>query len=208
VVSAHPLLVDALSELFARTSDLRVTDVASDVEQAVSLWQQHEHDLIVTSIRLLGRRGDGLGLLAKVRLLNPQVRVLILGDDPDPRVAHDALSRGAVGYMRTTTTSTEVLSCVRDALSGRTACDRETSSALMGTMFGRFPHQRSPLLTPRESEILKLMTTLDSTSDRSLGTALHLSPQTVKSHVSSILNKLQVSDRGAAVGRAMRDALV
>jgi two-component system, NarL family, nitrate/nitrite response regulator NarL len=88
---------------------------------------------------------------------------------------------------------------------GRTFLSVEVQHAVVGEIRVR-EHDPRPLLSPREHEVLRRVA--DGQSTPAIGAAIHLSVSTVKTHLAHLYDKLEVSDRAAAVAEAMRRGLI
>ena len=133
------------------------------------------------------------------------VQVLMLTAYTDSELVYDAIAAGARGYL------------LKD-VDRRTICDAITAVARGNTVFSpglhdgiaeqirAHRHDPRPRLSPREREILTLAA--EGRSGPEIARILFLSPSTVKTHLANIYDKLDVSDRAAAVAKALREGVL
>jgi two-component system nitrate/nitrite response regulator NarL len=137
---------------------------------------------------------DGLG-----------TRVILIAADPPSDVVYTAIAAGAAGYLTTGVDSRQLCEAISAVARGRTVLAPELQAGLAGQIRRREVPNR-PLLSARERETLKLIA--EGLSAPAIGKRLHLSTGTVKSHLTQLYCKLDVSDRAAAVAQAMRRGLL
>jgi len=156
---------------------------------------------------------DGLEVLNVVKAASSGTRVLMLTAHENPGYLTKAIALGASGYIvKRPPTLKSLGETVRLALEGdATIVDQELlveAAKLAQSSKDEFSAPSPPSisdLTPQEREVLNLIT--KGLSNDEIGTSLHISLNTVKTHVSSILQKLQVSDRTQAAIFALRQGL-
>lgn len=130
--------------------------------------------------------------------LGANVRVLLLGPNAsDTRLVASLLLAGAVGYLSEDVTPSVLRKAVMTVLQGEYWVSR---SALSELVRGLLSVQSSPRLTPRELEVLELLS--DNQSNRAIAQILGITHETVRWHLRAIYTKLGVRDRSAAVERA------
>lgn len=167
---------------------------AASLEQALACPSEEIH-LLLLDIQLDGLNGlDGIALL-KHRW--PMAKVLVVSASQDAQVAREALARGAVGFISKTETPGRMLQQVAEALGSR-AADVSLDPAAV--------RNEGKRLTPRQCEVLELL--CQGLSNKMIGRRLNLSEHTVRGHVQTTLQALQVSSRSEAAFVARRMGLV
>jgi two-component system nitrate/nitrite response regulator NarL len=119
--------------------------------------------------------------------------------------AYELLALGAAGCVLSNTTADELGRAIVQVAAGRTFLCPAVQDALVGEIRVR-EREPGPLLSPREHEILRSVA--DGQSTPAIAQAMHLSISTVKTHLNHAYDKLEVSDRAAAVATAMRRGLI
>jgi DNA-binding NarL/FixJ family response regulator len=177
------LLVDAGEEVVA---------TAGDAEEAMAAVAEHRPDIVVTDVRMPPSFTDeGLRAAIAIRAAWPEVAVLVLSQWVEERYATELLagSTVGVGYLLKDRVADvrDFVDAVRRVGAGGTALDPDVVSQLLATS-----RHRSPLdaLTPRETEVLKLMA--EGRSNSAIAAALVVSDGAVEKHVSNIFMKLDL----------------
>ncbi len=190
VVDDHPVLRSGLSRLLGLEPDIAVVAEASSGKQAVAEWQASRPD--VALVDLLMPVLDGAETISRIRGVDPAARALILSSSESAMDAERAERAGACGYLTKESDAREIAAAIREVHAGGTGVRR---GCLRGPAC-----TTDDMLTPREREVLSLLR--HGASNAQIGRALAISELTVKSHIRSLMDKLQASDRTGVVGRA------
>jgi two-component system nitrate/nitrite response regulator NarL len=198
-----PVYLDGLAAAIGRASDLDLVATCSDGPQALERLRSAPPDVAVLDLSMprMGARGI-LEELAGEGLPCP---VLVLSVHLGGQEVHDCLSLGASGYVAKDADRAEICDAIRAVAAGRTVVSGEA----LASMSAELQHRRTAetgLLTPREGEILGMLA--KGTSAPDIAAQLHLSTATVKTHLHNLYEKLDVSDRAAAVAAGMRRGLI
>ena len=149
--------------------------------------------------------GDGVEAIGAVAAAAPGARVLVLSSFSDDERIFAAVQAGAAGYLLKDVEPDRLAEAIRDVHAGRPALHPDVAARLMR----RVADPSGPLrerLTPREGEVLQLL--VEGCANKQIARRLRITEKTVKTHVSSILQKLGVADRTAAAVLAIRQGLV
>ena len=201
IVDDHRMFVDSLVRLLEDEVDLDVVAVASSIAEAIHGVRVHAPEVVLLDYRLPD--GDAPACIAQLRMMAPDVRVLVmtgLGDDATLAAARDAGCAGVLTKDR----------AARDLVEGIRAVAAGEPMAVPGTS----PHADArsdrrlvdPGLTPREREVLEELAAGKSTDN--IAASLHISPVTVRNHVQRILPKLGARSRLEAVAFGMRLGII
>ncbi len=179
------------------TADIRVKEEARDGEEAVSALQRGGFDVALLDVRM--PRRTGLGVLETMGSAMPPAILLTTFDDES--VALEAVRLGARGFLLKDVTLEQLASAIRTVASGGTLFQPAVTERILRGLERtppRFEAAELPeALTPRETEILRLMSS--GASNREIAQALGTAEGTVKNQVSSVMSKLGVRDRTRAV---------
>ncbi len=188
---------------------IEVVGEAANGVEAVDLARRHEPDVVL--LDLVMPEMDGIQATAEIARHSPRSRVIILTSFGEEDKLLPAIRAGAQGYLLKDIAPTELVQAVRAAHLGQVQLHPEIARKLMLTVAGKAEPpdtvQPAPLadLTEREVEVLRLVAA--GLNNREIAARLVISDKTVKTHVSSILSKLQLEDRTQAAIYALRHGL-
>jgi two-component system, NarL family, nitrate/nitrite response regulator NarL len=149
---------------------------------------------------------DGIGVVSAAVSDDLPTRVLLLSECGDSALVYRALAEGAAGILPADSPAKAVCDAVLAVARGETVLTPEAQSGIAHEIRTRTPPRGLLTLSVRENEVLALIA--DGLSAPDIGRRLHLSPATVKGHLSSLYEKLGVKERAAAVAEAMRRGLL
>lgn len=197
IVDDHSMVRMGMAGLLAMESDMEVVAEAEDLEQAVAAFERHRPDVALMDVRMPG--GSGLEALARIRVIHPSARVVILStyDLEEPILA--AHAAGACGYLLKSIRFDDLLAAIRLVHSGGQCFPPVLKDHIAA-------RAKSKPLTPREIETLDLLRR--GFSNKDIGKVLDISENTAKFHVKAILAKLEVTDRAEAVAAAFERGLL
>jgi two-component system nitrate/nitrite response regulator NarL len=204
VADDHPLFRDGIARAVSARPDLELVAEAADGREALDRIRELSPAVAVVDLRLPGL--DGLEILNAVRRDGLPTRILMLSAATDGPLVFEAVSGGAAGYLSKSADRTEVCDAVAAIARGETVLDPQLQSGLLEEVRARGVADTRPVLTPRETEILRLIA--EGLSAPEIGRRLYLSTATVKTHLGHLYEKLGVSDRAASVAEAMRRGLL
>lgn len=200
----HPLFRDGLVRALTSSGSVDVVAEADDGVTALALIKTHLPHVALLDYRMPGM--DGAKVAAAVRRDELPTRVLLLSAHDESAIVFHALAEGAAGFLPKESTKTEIVNGVLDCAQGRDVVSPALAAGLAGEIRRRGNEAQTPVLTPRESEVLNLIA--QGCSIPTIAAELYLAPSTVKTHVQRLYEKLGVSDRAAAVAAAMRRGLL
>lgn len=204
VIDDHALFADAIGIALVGAG-YEVVQIAASAEEGFRAVSSLRPDLALVDIDLPD--GDGVELGKRI-LRELDVQVVIVSALQDRRMMRDALRAGFRGYIAKSTPLDRFVASVADALTG----DVVSASGYVRVPTGtRSSSDRSfalltSQLTPREREVLGLL--VAGASGGSIARSLGISPNTVRTHVQNVLNKLQVNSRLEAASFAARHGIV
>jgi two-component system nitrate/nitrite response regulator NarL len=203
VADDHPVYLDALSRAVEQSADLTLAGSANDGIEAVDLIQRVRPDVAVLDVEMPGHSGPSVAAML-VQLELP-TRVLFLSAHRDGATVYDALAKGGYGYVTKDASLTEIQEAVRRVASGVRSLGPDVEHQIIGEIQIRAERQTVEL-TARERSVLGLA--VQGLTVVAMGKRLHLSPATIKVHLSTLYAKLGVGDRASAVAEAIRRGLV
>ncbi|MDY6807401.1 MAG: response regulator transcription factor [Actinomycetota bacterium] len=211
VVDDQAMVRQGFSALLGAQPDISVLGDAADGVAAVELCARVRPDVVLMDVRM--PRKDGLraaeDILRASSGRDEVTRVLMLTTFDIDDYVYEALRIGASGFMLKDAPADELVRAVRVVAAGEALLAPSVTRRLIEEVTSRrsrTPHSRAAdRLTPREREVLDLVS--DGRSNGEIAGHLYVSEQTVKTHVSSVLNKLGLRDRAQAVVFAYENGL-
>ncbi len=211
IVDDHPFFREGLRRVIAAEGDLEVIGEASDGEEAIEAVSRLLPNVVIMDVNL--PRVNGLEATRRIKDAHPEVGVVILTAYDDEEQVYHAVRAGASAYHSKDVSPQELVRTVRHVHAGRyvlrqmvLASDRDLGRWLRERyrQFGGDISDERYLapLSSREMEVLRLM--VAGMSNKEIAYRLGISQQTVKNHVTAILDKLGVSDRTQATVYALR----
>ena len=202
LVDDHPVVRQGLRALLSTQEGIEVVGEADDGDAAVSAAERLSPDVVLMDVVM--PKMDGIEALRRIGELRPQTRVVMLTSYADERHAMEAVDAGASGFLLKDASPRDVVSAIRAAHRGEAVLHPSVAAKLMAER--RRPPAAHADLTPRELEVLRLISR--GLQNKQIAAELHLSEKTVKTHVSAVLRKLDVTDRTQAAMYAVRERLV
>jgi DNA-binding NarL/FixJ family response regulator len=209
IVDDHQMFAQALGGLLSGEPGIEAVGEAGSVDEALELLERTEPDVVLMDLELRGR--SGIEGTREVRRLRPEAAVVIVTAREDPVLITEAIRAGARGFVLKTRAVEDLISIIRQASTGGMVLLPGDIPQVIGrAQFAGHErthriHTPSPL-TAREIEILRELA--DGRSTTQTAEALHISVLTVRSHVKSILAKLNAHSKLEAVTSAIRHGLI
>jgi two-component system NarL family response regulator len=197
VVDDHFVVRSGLVASLGLEDDLRVVAEAECGEQAIELFRQHLPSVVLMDLMLTGM--DGIAVTEQLVRDFPGAKVLMFSTFARDDEVYRALRAGARGYLLKTAPRAELLDAIRTVDAGQNYLPPPLAQRLAQRL-------TQPELSPREREILQLIRR--GRSNKEIGATLFIAEDTVKRHVSNLMQKLRVDDRTQAVAEAIRRGLI
>ncbi|MEW1724963.1 response regulator transcription factor [Streptomyces sp. NPDC093109] len=203
LVDDHQVVRRGLRTFLEIQDDIEVVGEAADGAEGVARTEELRPDVVLMDIKMPGT--DGIQALRQLRELANPARVLIVTSFTEQRTVVPALRAGACGYVYKDVDPEALAGAIRSVHAGHVLLQPEVAGALLAQDPAGGGTGRGTTLTEREREVLGLIA--DGRSNREIARALVLSEKTVKTHVSNILMKLDLSDRTQAALWAVRHGM-
>jgi NarL family two-component system response regulator LiaR len=206
IVDDQPVVRQGVRAFLEAQPDIDVVAEASSGAEAVALAVEYAPDVVLMDLIMPGM--DGVEATRRVKEACPQTRIVILTSFHDDEHVLPAVMAGATSYLLKDVSPAELVDAVRKAMRGEAALHPSIASMLMRGLRDKRKSERQIKhdLSDRELEVLRLLA--EGLSNSVIATQLFISEKTVKSHVSSILNKLDLTDRTQAAVYAWREGLM
>ncbi len=197
IVDDHPVVREGLRALLATQADIEVVGEAGTALEALSMFKCLRPDVTLLDLFLPDK--PGWEVLAAMQRDAPGSVVIILSTYGSDRDIRTCLKEGAAGYLLKDSPRHELFAAIRSVMEGRDYISRHAK-----TRMAEFSHLDR--LTRRQQDILELVA--DGLSNDEIALKLGLTTGTVKAHIHSILSKLGVQNRAAAIATALKRGLI
>jgi DNA-binding NarL/FixJ family response regulator len=201
----HRIITDGLTELLAHVPDVECVGVATNGEEALHMALHLSVDVVLMDIDMPVM--DGIEATERIKKARPEVRVVVLSMHEDAAVVKRLIAVGADGYLVKNCGKDELLLALRNVHQGQ----RHFASALMEAVLrGEEPAAERTMelkqLSEREIEVLAALA--EGMGNKEIGERLFISPRTVDTHRTNLMNKLGVHHVAGLVRIAIRAGLV
>ncbi|NOU95076.1 response regulator [Paenibacillus sp. LMG 31456] len=221
----HQLFREGVKRILNMENDLEVVGECGDGIQVIELCNTLNPDIVLMDINMPVE--NGVVATEKLKEIFPDIKVIILSIHDDESYVFETLRKGASGYLLKDMEAESLINAIRSVVAGHAYIHPKVTGKLINQLrrmtyldevgaagSGAVPkeagvkyiHTDSSPLTRREAEVLRLMA--EGKSNKMIGEFLFISEKTVKNHVSSILQKMEVDDRTQAVIVAIKNGWV
>ena len=197
IADDHPVVREGLVALINRRPDMVVVAEVSNGREAVEQFLRHRPDVALLDLRM--PEMDGVEAIAAIRQKIPTARLIVLTTFDEDEDIYRGLRAGAKAYLLKDAPRDDLLKCIRGVHQGQTIIPPPIAAKLADRL-------TTSELTRREIQVLQLVA--DGKGNKEIAVALSISEGTVKTHVSSILAKLEAADRTQAVTIALRRGIL
>jgi len=206
VCDDQELVCEGLKAILSTDKGLEVVGVANDGAEALELIPHCQPDLILMDLKMPVM--NGIQATRQIRQQYPGIQILVLTTYDADNWVFDAIRAGARGYLLKDTPRERLIAAIKEAIAGKTPVDPDVAGRLFSHIMQQAPAPETTMLSSlneREKEILGLLG--KGLSNAEIARRIYLSEGTVRNYVSSILEKLGVSDRTQAAILAIRYGL-
>jgi two-component system, NarL family, response regulator LiaR len=206
IADDHAVVRQGLRTFLELQEGMDVVGEAADGEEAVALVERTAPDVVL--LDLVMPRVDGLEAIRRIRERAPATRILVLTSFADDHTVLPAVRAGAAGYLLKDVQPPELAGAIRTVHAGEALLAPTVATMLVEQLAAEdgAGAERGEHLTPRELEVLALLAR--GRANKAIALDLGVSERTVKTHVSNILGKLNLTDRTQAAVYAVRHGIV
>ncbi|WP_243525329.1 response regulator transcription factor [Bacillus pseudomycoides] len=209
LVDDHTVVLKGLAFFLSTQEDLELVGEANNGKEALAKVQEVQPDIVLMDLYM--PEMDGIEATAYIKKEYPNVKVLVLTSFSDQAHVLPALKAGASGYILKDVEPDQLVEAIRSAYKGNIQLHPDIASALLSQTLPQEEKQEPSnihvdVLTARENEVLQLLA--KGMSNKETAAVLVITEKTVKAHVSSILSKLNLSDRTQAALYAVKSGIV
>jgi two-component system, NarL family, response regulator LiaR len=203
VVDDHDMVRKGIISYLLTEPQIEVVGEASSGKDGVQLVKKVKPDVVLMD--LLMENGNGIVATKEILSFDPSCKIIIITSYYDDQQVFPALEAGAFSYLLKTASADEIVNAIFKAIKGETIIEPKVANKLLN----RFrPNERKlhDDLTERELDVLKCLG--EGMTNQEISENLFIGIKTVKTHVSNILSKLDVSDRTQAAVYANRNGIL
>ena len=198
LVDDHRVVTRSLKAYLESFPDFEVVGIAAGGEELLQHLSEWRPQIVLLDLLMPGG-WDGIETTRRILERAPDVRVIALTASLDEPRMMGVLRAGAAGYIRKDAEPETLLAAVRAVARGKTYIDPSVARQALGAT----PREE---LTARETEVLRRLA--QGLSNKEIAEALKISEETVKTHVSNVLAKLEAENRAQAIVQALKRGLV
>jgi two-component system, NarL family, response regulator len=197
IVDDHPVVLAGLTSMLNSQPDFEVVGSASDGEEALQILRKRGADVLLLDLRMAGM--NGVDTLLAIKAEHIDVRALILTSFETDEDIYRSVQAGAQGYLLKGAPQCDVVEAIHVVHAGKRYFPQHIAARLAERIM------RTDL-TARELEVLQMLAR--GLTNKEIGSALRISGNTVRNHVNSIIEKLEVSDRTEAATTAIHRGII
>jgi DNA-binding NarL/FixJ family response regulator len=203
LVDDHTIVRNGVRLMLSSAPDIEVAAEAASAVEATQAIEAQRFDVALVDIALPGK--NGLDLLKSMQASHPELAVLILSTYAEDIYAMRALKLGAAGYLTKDSSAATLIEAVRKASKGGKYVSPSLAERFASAMSGKSGATHE-VLSDRELEVLKLLARGESLVN--IGERLHLSPKTVTTYRSRILDKMGFGSNAELTRYALENGLL
>ena len=188
VIDDHPVVRKGIARIIEETADMTVTGEACNADQVREMVAETQCDAIILDISLPGK--NGITVLKELRSEYPGIPVLILSMYPEDQYAFTTLKAGASGYLTKASVADELIAALKRVLRGGIYVTSTLGEKMALNLKSNDIESRDAILSGRELEVLRFIGIGNTVNQ--IAEKLHLSPKTVSTYRTRILQKLRL----------------
>lgn len=206
IVDDHQLVRQGLRTYFDLLDGITVVGEAGNGVEAVDLFRNTRPDIVLMD--LVMPEMDGIEATRQIHAISVDSKVIVLSSFTEDEMVFPAIKAGAAGYLLKDVSPDELADAIKTVHMGKSQLHPEIASKLMNQFVNPPVDQPSGLdeLTPREMEVLRLIA--EGKNNQQIADEMVISEKTVKTHVSSILSKLDLDNRTQAAIYSLKHDLL
>jgi len=205
IADDHPVVREGLITMIGREEGFEVIGEAKDGAEAVSKAKELKPDIVLIDLRM--PEMDGVEAIREISAIEPDIKFIILTTYSDDEYIFRGIEVGARAYLLKDAPREELFRAIRTVYRGESLIQPVVASKVLDRFAELSRHAQAPeTLSEREIEVLKLMA--KGAANKEIATQLSITNSTVKTHITSIFQKLNASDRTEAVTLAIKRGII
>ncbi len=205
VADDHPVVRQGLKQILAEEPDMRVEGEAQNSQEVLQMVSKQAWDLVILDITMPGR--GGMDVLRIIKHDHPKLPVLVLSMHPEDQYGIRALKAGAEGYMTKESVPAELVRAIRKIVNGGKYVTPALAEKIAFVFTEKNPERSlHEKLSDREYQILRMIAAGKSVGE--IAAELFLSPKTISTYRSRVLNKMGMKNNAELIHCAIQNRLV
>jgi two-component system response regulator NreC len=204
VVDDHAVVRSGLRLLIDAEPDLETVGEAGDVRGAIFEARASKPDLVLLDVTMPGE--SGLEGIPKLLHEHPEMKILVLSMQDDPRYVREAFAAGASGYVLKEAADAEVVTAIREVAGGGRYVHPELGARLVTADADAAREAEEDPLSDREREVLRLLAL--GYTNQEIAKQLFISVRTAETHRAHVMQKLRLASRAELVRYALARGLL
>jgi NarL family two-component system response regulator LiaR len=204
IVDDHLVVRRGLELLLKPNYGVTILSEASNGLEAIEKTNQYKPDVILMDIKM--PKMDGIEATREIIKLHPNARILALTSFTEPDQVNAVIQAGALGYILKDSSAEELINAIHQVADGNLFVPKELADSFRHFQQKIQPEKNKYVLTEREKDVLTLL--VSGLTNKEIANKLFLSDVTARFHVSNIIHKLGVKNRGQVIKKALEEKLV
>ncbi len=204
IADDHRIVREGLKQILAETSDMIVTDEASNAQEVLKKIWDKDYDVLLLDISMPGR--SGLDILKQLKSDRPKLSVLVLSMYSEEQYALRALRAGASGYMTKESAPDELIEAIRKVSTGRKYISPSVAEKLAFSLESGDEKPPQETLSDREFQVMCMIAS--GKTIKAIADELALSVKTVSTYRARILEKMRMKNNAELTHYAIQNKLV
>jgi DNA-binding NarL/FixJ family response regulator len=205
IVDDHPVVREGIGAMLKREPDFKIVGEASNGQEAIEKARELSPDVMLMDLRM--PEVDGVEAITRIKAEKPEIKFIILTTYSDDEYIFRGIAAGARAYLLKDAPRDELFKAIRAVSRGESLIQPVVASRLLDRL--QELSKKSPsvdTLSEREVEVLNLMA--KGVSNKDIADQLSITQSTVKTHITSIFQKLDVTTRTEAVTTALKRGII
>lgn len=204
IVDDHLVVRRGLELLLKPNHGVTIISEASNGLEAIEKTNQHKPDVILMDLKM--PKMDGIEATREIIKLHPNARILALTSFTEPDQVNAVIQAGALGYILKDSSAEELINAIHLVADGNLFVPKELANSFRHFQKNVSIEKNSYDLTEREKDVLNLL--VSGLTNKEIAEKLFLSDVTARFHVSNIIHKLGVKNRGQVIKKALEEKLI
>jgi two-component system, NarL family, invasion response regulator UvrY len=204
IADDHAIVRKGLRQILSEHYPTAEIEEADDAESTILKVLSGKWDVVISDMNMPGR--SGLDVLHQIKQTNPKLPILIMSMYSEDQYALRVLKAGASGYLSKETIHDDIIKAIEAVLTGRKFITPAIAEKLADSLDSRTSSKQHETLSDREFDVLKLLASGKTVSE--IGEQLSLSPTTVSTYRSRIMDKMQTQSNADLTRYALENGLI